>query len=286
MLLRALMAIFLLAAPGRSAAAQEKKPPLPPGRDPGGIAVALLSTGVDYTHPGIAPRLARDGEGELIGWDFGSNDNRPFAKGASEEGRADGTALALLLLDGGVALRIVPIRIVPDNPLSYGQALAFAAKTPARVVAIPMWSDRQEAWEPFRQAAQHFSQLLIVAAAGNEARDLDRNPVYPAGLRLPNLLVVTAGGERGEVDAGASWGRDTVDAVVPAQSASAALASAIQATALLAAEQPQLTGADLKRRLIEVAARREGAAMPDKVKSSAVISPAAIQSVLGAKAKR
>jgi hypothetical protein len=55
-----LLAAILLISPVE---AQEKKPPLPPGRDPGGQAVALISTGIDYTRLDIAARLARDGEG-------------------------------------------------------------------------------------------------------------------------------------------------------------------------------------------------------------------------------
>src|SRR5215467_9057175 len=53
-----------------------KKPPVPPGRDPGGVAVALI--GIDYTLPAVARRLARDGEGELIGWDLQDQDRKPF----------------------------------------------------------------------------------------------------------------------------------------------------------------------------------------------------------------
>ena len=33
------------------------KPPVPPGRDPGGIAIAFIATGLDYTHIEIKDRL-------------------------------------------------------------------------------------------------------------------------------------------------------------------------------------------------------------------------------------
>lgn len=64
---------------------EPKKPPVPPGRDPGGVAVALIGTGIDYTLPAVARRLARDGEGELIGWDLQDEDRKPFdtSKGAA-----------------------------------------------------------------------------------------------------------------------------------------------------------------------------------------------------------
>ena len=41
---------------GVAALAQEKKPPLQPGRDPGGVAIALVTTGIDYTVPEVAQR--------------------------------------------------------------------------------------------------------------------------------------------------------------------------------------------------------------------------------------
>ena len=66
------------------AAAQGRKPRLPAGLDPGGVAVALLSTGIDYQASDIARRLARDGEGDLIGWDLVDRDNRPFNGAAAE----------------------------------------------------------------------------------------------------------------------------------------------------------------------------------------------------------
>src|SRR4029078_9951193 len=93
---------------GPMALAQTKKPPLPPGRDPGGVAIALLTTGIDYTLPTIAGYLARDGEGEVIGFDPVDNDNRPFG--------GDGTTLAANLLDPAIGTRLVPVRVDPRDP--------------------------------------------------------------------------------------------------------------------------------------------------------------------------
>src|SRR5262249_13897079 len=66
------------------ATAQGRKPKLPAGLDPGGVAIAILSTGIDYRAADIAQRLARDGEGDLIGWDLVDRDNRPFNEAAAE----------------------------------------------------------------------------------------------------------------------------------------------------------------------------------------------------------
>jgi hypothetical protein len=53
-------------------------PPVPEGRDPGGVTVALVDTGINYTLPAVASRLARDPEGRLLGYDFWDMDDRPF----------------------------------------------------------------------------------------------------------------------------------------------------------------------------------------------------------------
>ena len=64
---RACIALSLLALMGSRAIA--KDPALEPGRDPGGVGVAILADGFDYTQPDLAKVLARDGEGEAIAWD-------------------------------------------------------------------------------------------------------------------------------------------------------------------------------------------------------------------------
>jgi hypothetical protein len=188
--------VLLIAA---AAAGQERDPKLPAGRDPGGIAVALFTTGLDYTHPEIATRLARDGEGELIGWDFADNDNRPFAAGpAPETARTtpsgiprDDTALARRLLEVYARSRLVAVRIKPGDPASFAQAVAFVARTPARIVAVPFASGTRAEWEPFRQAAERFGKdLLFVLSAGDEAARAGGREVWPAAFALPNAVAV------------------------------------------------------------------------------------------------
>jgi hypothetical protein len=191
-MLRAFLSCVLALTLAATAAAQRKKPPLPPGRDPGGVAIALLSTGIDYTVPEVARRLARDGEGELIGWDLPDKDNHPFRPSgngpAPAEWGGDGTALVRAF--GTPGRRIVPVKIDPTDPRSLARAVAFVAQTPARIVVVPMWSRRQSDWDEFRQAALHFKDLLFVFAAGEEAKDTAA--VWPAAFGLANALVVAA----------------------------------------------------------------------------------------------
>jgi hypothetical protein len=207
--------------------AQGQKPPVPAGRDPGGVAVALLSSGVDYTLPQIAGRLARDGEGELVGWDVRDRDRLPFSASNGE-----GTSVAGGLLGSG-GVRLVPVRVDPADPMSLARGIAFVAQTPARVAVLATLGLVQESWEPLRQAAVHFKGILIIAPAG-----AGPSPMPPAVLGLDNVLAVAPAQARG----GAGEGTP------PSQ---LAVAGAGRSAALLVAREPGLEAASLKRRLIE-----------------------------------
>jgi hypothetical protein len=197
-----------------------RKRALAPGRDPGGVAIALLTAGIDTTLPEVARRLARDGEGEPIGADSAYGDNRPLSAAGPAPASApanwggDGTRLATALGSGG--RRLVPVLISPTDPVSLARAVAFVARTPAQIVVVPMWSADPAAWEPFRQAAAHFRELLFILAAGDEGKDIDREPVWPAAWRLANALVVTAPAPAAGGQPTPNWGETLVDALVTA----------------------------------------------------------------------
>ena len=219
---------------------QEAAPRVPSGLDPGGVAVALFSTGIDYTVPHIAARLARDGEGEIIAWDFEANDNRPFDKSRGHtppEWGGDATSIASAMLEDA-RVRIVAIRIIPSDFASLARAIAFTAQTPARIAVVPMWSSRREDWDGFAQAASHFKDVLFIVA-GSEAPD----PVFPAALNLENTIAVSSS------RFGASKGFG--GAARQLSGSPFALAAASRAAAAALAREPKLGIAELKRRLLE-----------------------------------
>jgi hypothetical protein len=284
-MLRTVLSLAAMLALATMAQAQVKKPPLPPGRDPGGIAVALIGTGVDYTLLEVARGLARDGEGDLIGLDLVDNDNRPLGDGG-------GTRLAVALLDKEIGARLVPVRAALQDPTSLARAAAFIARTPARLAVVALSSRRAEDWQPFRQAAERSPQLLFVVAAGDDGRDLDREPEYPAGLGLANVLVVTAAilqeGEPRKIRllANANWGAGTVDAVALAADSLLAASVAAKAAAALLAEAPSPSGAELKQRLIRSALLQLEAETPKRTRSPAVLAPMVLRNPVGDPAER
>jgi|RhiMetdeSRZDD1v2_1073273.scaffolds.fasta_scaffold311088_2 hypothetical protein len=282
-MLRIVLVLFLATlAFAPMAVAQTKKPPLPPGRDPGGIAIALLTTGIDYTSASVARGLARDGEGELIGFDLVDGDNRPFGDNRAQtrpHWGGEGTTLAINILDPTIGARLVPVRVDPRDPTSLARAVAFIARTPARIVAVPMWGPHKEDWQPFRQAVEHLPRLLFLVAAGDDGKDLDKAPVYPAAFALPNVLVVTAASTvadrvpRTQVLATANWGGNTVDAVALAGNSALATAVAARAAVAIASRSPGLNGAEFKLRLIQDSLSRREGETPQRTRSLAVVVP-------------
>lgn len=174
--------LALAAAAFQANAAQDPK--VPHGLDPGGLAIAFIGDGVDYTDPEIAARLARDGEGEPIALDLVDGDVRPYA--AAESGR--GTELAKLLLSTYKNSRLVVVRADTGNALSLARAAAFVSRTPSKIAAVASWGREKETWQPFSETvSQQGSHVLFVVPGGDErARSDGLN--YPAQFRLKNTI--------------------------------------------------------------------------------------------------
>lgn len=278
----ALLSLFLL-APDVLA----QKPRVPPGRDPGGIPIAIIASGVNYMLPGIAERLARDGEGDLVGVDMEDGDNRPFDRAPPAANPAtssplagnhvgSGTAIASIVIrEAGRPVRLAVVRPRLGDPHTYGNAAAFAAHTGARVVVLSVTSTGAREFEIFARAAAHFQDLLFIVVAGDEVRDLDTAPLYPASLRLANILVVTAATADGKLVEKAGFGPRTVDVAIAAEAldaldaegkprkltGSAIAAARAAALALrLSAAEPGLKGAALKAKLLTLAEPMAGPA--------------------------
>lgn len=162
--MRTLAAFLVLVLAATGTFAQSDKSKVPPGTDPGGIAIALIAYGIDYTDPEIAPRLARDGEGDIVGWDFVAGDNRPYAAGA--ENGVDGTRLAKLILSAYARGRLVPVRVASSDSAQFAQALRFVMQSPARIVAIPIWNARPGVADMLSAAAAQAPGTLFVIPAG------------------------------------------------------------------------------------------------------------------------
>jgi hypothetical protein len=199
---------------------QPLNPPIPPGKDPGGVAVAMVDTGVNYRLDAVAVRLARDASGRALGFDYWDMDDRPFDV---DTGRSPffplhhGTAVASILLREAPKARIIPYRYPRPDLTRMADLVADAAGHGAVIVNMAMGSNKRADWDALAEAAAKRLHMLFVISAGNDGRDIDKDPVYPAALKLPNFLVVTSADAFGRLAEGSNWGRENVDIMVPGE---------------------------------------------------------------------
>ncbi len=193
---------------------------VPPGTDPGGVAVAMVDAGVNYLVPGIASRLAREPDGTLIGYDWWDMDPRPFdahPAGSPFFVQRHGTGTASLMLADAPVAKLVPYRYPRPDMRRMTALLEEAARHGVRIVNLSLGGNRREEWLAFEAAAAAQPNMLFIASAGNNGRDIDVEPVYPAALSLPNLLVVSSANDDGTLARGSNWGRRRVHLLVPAE---------------------------------------------------------------------
>ena len=188
--------------------------------DNNALRVAMVDSGVNYRLPEINQRLARDSSGKLIGYDFWEMDDLPYDSNPVNAGffvQRHGTRSASLLLREAPHIELVPYRY-PRPDMSRMQALVeHANDNEVSIVGMPLGSNRTEDWGSFARAASAHPQMLFIVSAGNNGRDIDTQPVFPAALDLENMLVVTSADDFVRPAERTNWGRISVDFMVPAE---------------------------------------------------------------------
>lgn len=211
---------FLRADLSDSGAGELLDAPIPAAPDPGGVAVAQVDSGVNYLLPEIARRLARDADGAALGYDWWDLDPRPFDQDPARSPffpQRHGTRTASLLLEEAPYARLIPYRYPRADMSRMGALVDSAAKAGARIVTVAMGSNERAEWQAYAEAVRRHPEMLFIVSAGNDGRDLDREPVYPAALELANQLTVTSAEDDGRLASGSNWGRRTVHLFVPAE---------------------------------------------------------------------
>jgi subtilisin family serine protease len=186
----------------------------------GGTIVAVIDTGVDATHPDLAPNL-------LPGHDFVAGDEDPadenghgtHVAGTIAAERGNGIGVAGVADD---AAKILPLRVLDgagsgrtsDVILAYGQAFQSGAK----VVNLSLGSTTSSRAE--HDAIAAFPTMLFVAAAGNGGPDgvgdnNDAVATYPCAYLLPNVVCVAASDNRDQLASFSNYGALSVDLAAP-----------------------------------------------------------------------
>ncbi len=235
------------------------------------IVVAVIDTGVDYTHEDLVDNMWRnpgetgvdasgrdkatngvddDGNGytdDVVGWDFASNDNKPYDLTAS---------MMDMLLNGGnpghgthcagnvaarsdngkgitgvaPGVRIMGLRFITEKgsgtTADAVKAINYAVKNGARVMSNSWGSegdDNAEETTALKDAINMAMSngVLFVAAAGNGHQgkgydnDSDSKPGVPASYDIDNIISVAAIDEGGNLGSFSNWGLRSVDIAAP-----------------------------------------------------------------------
>ncbi len=223
------------------------------------IIVAVIDTGVDYTHEDLLGNLWRneneiadngiddDGNGyidDMIGWDFLSNDNKPYDLAAASLGEllnggnpGHGTHCAgnVAATGGngkgisGVApnAQIMSLRFIGNEGGTTAaaiKAIKYAVDNGAKVLSNSWGSEGEDPNEAVEnQALQDAVQyakdqdVLFIAAAGNSSKDNDNDAkkAFPASYTHDNIIAVAAIDAADTIASFSNYGATSVDIAAP-----------------------------------------------------------------------
>jgi subtilisin family serine protease len=210
------------------------------------IVVGVIDTGVDYNHPDIAPNYwnnsgetGLDSEGrdkrtnridddkngyvdDWRGWDFAAGDNDPM------DTHSHGTHCAGTIGargDNGVGVVGVnwEVGIVGLKFMSGASGTTAAAIEAIEYATMMGISVTNNSWggggrsETLISAVRKAGEAghVFVAAAGNDTRNNDSTPTWPANIDLDNVITVAATGSSDQIASFSNWGRRTVHVAAP-----------------------------------------------------------------------
>jgi hypothetical protein len=191
-----------------------------PMQAPSEPLLALVDTGVNYNLPMVQKHLALGQDGQLIGYDFWDNDNRPFDKDPRKNAffpLHHGTTVFSALSQELGDLKAAIYRFPAHNMCRFNDLIDHAENAGVRIVNMSMGSYSQDDWTCFHDGAKQHPHILFVISAGNDGFDIDVNPVFPASFGLENIVVVTSSDLFGRLPPQSNYGRVSVDLMVPAE---------------------------------------------------------------------
>jgi subtilisin family serine protease len=158
------------------------------------LVIAVIDTGIDYTNPELNSRIFRP-EGwnlptDFKGFDLVHQDFLPMDK------QGHGTHVAGIIVGLFPEAKLLPIKFYEHEQAraSMGIAIRLAVHMGANIINI---SGGGYGLDEYEQEAVDFAQakgVLIVAAAGNDHKDIDQrgDEYYPASYGTDNIISVMA----------------------------------------------------------------------------------------------
>lgn len=206
------------------------------------IIVAVIDTGVDYTHPDIAPNMwvneaeknglpGVDDDGNGIVDDiYGANFvNASLPTGDPKDDNGHGThcsgTIGAAGNDGkgivGVAwnVRIMGVKFLSasgggslDGAL---KGIDYATTNGARIMNNSWGGGGESATLKAAIERANDAGVLFIAASGNERNNNDSRPTFPANYNVPNVLSVAAVDSKGKLASFSNYGKNTVHVGAP-----------------------------------------------------------------------
>ena len=203
-----------------------------------GVLVAILDSGVQLSHPDLAANLWRNpGEVPGNGVDDDRNGFVDDVNGANmianngnvDDDEGHGTHVAGIVAAragnnaGGAGIapdaKLMAVKVLDANRAGNSSLLArgirYAVDNGARILNVSLNGDGTSVDLDDALRYANDRGATIVASAGNNSRDLDLRPSYPASSPVPAVLTVTATQREGGLLSIANRGLNSVDIAAP-----------------------------------------------------------------------
>jgi thermitase len=174
--------------------------------------IAIIDTGIDYNHPDLAAKVAKDAQGKIIGYNFVAGNTDP----KDDNGHGTHVAgIAAAATDNGVgvsgvsfnAVKIMPLKVLDASGsgsyANISSAITWAADNGAKVISMSLGGS---AYAQTLQNAINYAWgkgVAVLAAAGNDGRQTIE---YPGGNN--HVLAISASDSNDALASFSTWGQD------------------------------------------------------------------------------
>jgi len=253
------------------------------GTRTGCAKVAIVDTGIDTDHPDLAPNVLKSSDKPNNGKDDDKNGyvddtygyNAIAGKGSAQDDNGHGTHVAGIVAGRGNnslgvsgvcwSAKLLGVKFMSSrgkgSTSDAVEAIQYAVKQGVKIVNCSFESSsKSSALKDVVDYAQDRNVLLVVAA-GNDGKNIDKSPVYPASFGDSNILAVAASTSTDGLASFSNFGSTAVDVAAPGENilstylgggyksldgTSMAAPYAAGVAALLRKQEPDATYSDLR----------------------------------------